>query len=568
MIYFHAQDTRIAALASPYPLWITPAMTPPPSSVASALPRLHGLTVGDSTDASRVARLLPAGARDLLVNVHRAFASERRELLEARLRRQDAWDSGELPERPADAPVEATGDWRVAALPEDLMRRRVEITGPVNDPKMVINMLSRGADGQMSDAAMLDFEDSMKPTWENVLAGFENLTLAVRGELTVERPGKTYRINPDDMPLLMVRVRGLHMEEANILVDGAPIAAGLFDLVLAAYHTAKELVAQGKTPKIYVPKCEHFKEARWWNRLFDHVEAEMGLPIGTIRTTFLIETLPAALQVEEILYELRSRAAGLNVGRWDKIFSDIKVLAKHPDRVLADRGTIGMDRPWMGAYARRLIHVCHRHGAFAMGGMAAFTPGSDAATRDAQTRKVVEDKRLEAAMGHDGCWVSHPYFIGPALSAFESDHQLEVLPVSPADVELLPRSTGPRTLGGLRKNAAVTIAYLKGWSEGKGCVAWDGLMEDLATLEISRAQTWQWLRHRVRLDDGATVTPSLVRRVLDQELLSIAKKVRDQMPEQPEQPVRDQIRRFALARRRAEALFLERNFRPFLTTGR
>ncbi|NRA94704.1 MAG: malate synthase A [Planctomycetes bacterium] len=522
--------------------------------------------MGDPSDALRVARLLPAEARDLLLTAHRALASDRRVLLEDRKRRQDAWDAGELPGRPVDAPVEARGDWRVAELPQDLMRRRVEITGPISDPKMVINMLSRGADGHMSDAAMLDFEDSMKPTWENVLLGFENLTLAARGDLTVERPGKTYRINRDDMPLLMVLVCGLHIDEANIIVDGEPIAAGIFDLVLTAYHTARELIAQGKTPKIYVPKCEHFKEARWWNRLFNLVEEGLELKTGAIRATFLIETLPAAMQVEEILYELRTRAAALNVGRWDKIFSDIKVLREHPDRVLADRGSIGMDRPWMSAYARRLIHVCHRHGAFAMGGMAAFTPGNDAATREEQTQKVVLDKHLEATMGHDGCWVSHPYFIGPALSAFENDHQLDVLPVSPTEAELLPEATGPRSIGGLRKNAAVAIAYLKGWSEGKGCVAWDGLMEDLATLEISRAQTWQWLRHRVRLDDGAVVTPSLVRHVLDQELLAIARKVRDQMPEQPEQPVRDQIRLFALARRRAEALFLEPELRPFLTT--
>ena len=243
------------------------------------------------------------------------------------------------------------------------------------------------------------------------------------------------------------------------------------------------------------------------SRLLSRLEELSDLPVGTLRATFLIETLPAAFQMEEILYELRDHAAGLNVGRWDKIFSDIKVLRNHPDRVLADRASISLNRPWMRNYAERLIKICHRRGAFAMGGMAAFTPGGTAELRRAQTDKVVEDKEFEFSLGHDGCWVSHPYFIAPAMAAFPASNQLDIVPEIDDEPDLLPIGTPPHTWEGLRKNVRVGIAYVKGWNQDIGCVAWDDLMEDLATLEISRAQTWQWLRHQVALDDGTPVTP-------------------------------------------------------------
>jgi malate synthase len=428
-------------------------------------------------------------------------------------------------------------------------------------------MLSRGADGYRADAAMLDFEDSMKPSWENVVAGAENVAGAAAGTLEAVKRGaageveKRYRLDPDDMPLLMVRVRGLHLVESNVRVDGAPVAAGLFDLALTAVHASRTLLEQGKTPAYYVPKTEHYLEARWWNRAFGIVEERLSLPAGSLRVTFLIETLPAAFQVEEILYELRERAAGLNVGRWDKIFSDIKCLRAHPDRVLADRASIGLDRPWMRAYADQLIRVCHRHGALAIGGMAAFTPGRDSETRQAQTDKVVADKRLEASMGHDGCWVSHPYFIGPALQPFEDalagrDNQVEFTPVVDERADLLPQGTGPRTMQGLRTNVRVGIAYLKGWREDVGCVAWDNLMEDLATLEISRIQVAQWLRNGVALDDGTAVDDHLVGRVFDEELARILTEV----------PATEQAL-YRAAAAEARDVFLEAEPRSFLSTA-
>ncbi|MFQ5349534.1 MAG: malate synthase A, partial [Thermoanaerobaculia bacterium] len=453
-------------------------------------------------------------------------------------------------------------------LPPDLLQRRVEITGPINDTKMVINMLSRNAAGDRADAAMLDFEDSMMPSWANVLDGLANLRGAADGSLrfvkpaTGGQPEKIYQLDPTDMPLLMVRCRGLHLEESNLRVDGAPISAGILDLAMSALLTARELSARGKTPKYYVPKCEHHLEARWWNKLFRAIEGALELPWGARRATFLIETLPAALQMEEILYQLRERIAGLNVGRWDKIFSDIKVLKEHPDRVLADRATVSMTRPWMKAYAETLVRTCHRHGAFAMGGMAAFTPGATAERRREQTAKVVEDKRFEAALGHDGCWVSHPYFIGPARAAFEHSNQLEVIPELPDRPDLMPRGTGPRTLAGLRTNVRVGIAYMKGWSEEIGCVAWDDLMEDLATLEISRAQTWQWIRHRVELDDGETVSRELVARVFDEELARITDEVRAAVAD--EAAAARLTEAFARAQADARELFTAEEFRPFL----
>ena len=518
-------------------------------------------------------QVLDPAALDLVARLHGRLEPERRELLAAREARQRDYDAGALPGylSPDDSVArQAAADWRIAALPADLLTRRVEITGPVSDPKMVINMLSRTEAGDRADAAMLDFEDSMKPSWENVVRGIENLRGAVDGTLSFTKPGKgaeparEYRIDPDDMPLLMVRVRGLHLDETNVTVDGAPVSAGLFDLTLSAWHTASRLMDQGKTPKFYVPKCEHHLEARWWNRLFSLLEEGLSLPRGSLRATFLIETLPAAFQMEEILWELRERAAGLNVGRWDKIFSDIKVLREHPDRVLADRGSISLERPWMRNYAMRLVRICHKHGAFGMGGMSAFTPGSTAALREEQTKKVVEDKAFEASIGHDGCWVSHPYFIGPAMSAFPRTNQLDVVPDIDERPDLLPVGGEPRTLEGLRKNVRVGIAYMHGWNRDIGCVAWDDLMEDLATLEISRAQVWQWLRHGIALDDGTPVTRDLVGRIFDEESARIEGEVRAAMDGKGGDVERE-VDRFADASEDAEAIFTEPHFRPFLT---
>ncbi len=471
--------------------------------------------------------LLTPDAVALLAEMARAFEPTRQSLLQARQYRQADYDAGKVPAYGDRNSTAVQGDWRVAPLPADLKKRRVEITGPVNSTKMVINMLSRNSDGHRADCAMLDFEDSMKPSWTNVVDGVHNFLGAARGDLRHvepargDRPEKVYQLNADDMALVMVRVRGLHLDESNVVVDGNPVSGGLLDLVLTWFHGAKTLIARNVTPKYYVPKVEHHLEARWWNDLFNRLEAALDLPTSTLRATFLIETLPAAFQIEEILYELREHAAGLNVGRWDKIFSDIKTLKFHPDRVMADRASIGMNRPWMNNYAQRLIQICHQRGAAALGGMAAFTPGRDAALRQKQTEKVAADKQWEADMGHDGCWVSHPYFIGTAMSAFTQDNQLEVIPAGDKYPDLLPQGSGPRTLEGLRTNARVGIAYLEGWRRDIGCIAWDNLMEDLATLEISRAQTWQWLHHKVTLDCGTPVTADLIRRIFDEELARI-----------------------------------------------
>lgn len=521
-------------------------------------------------------RVLTREARALVAHLHRELEPERQRLLAARRERQARWDAGELPGYlPEDEHPEARGAWRIDPLPEDLLTRRVEITGPVSDPKMVINMLSRTEDGARADAAMLDFEDAMKPSWANVLQGVVNVAEAAAGTLRFEKRDdagrlvKEYALDPADMPLLMVRVRGLHLTESNVTVDGEPVSAGLLDFALVMHHAARTLLARRKTPKFYVPKVEHYLEARWFDRLFTLVEEHMGMDVGTVKATFLIETLPAAFQMEEILYEFRRHAAGLNGGRWDKIFSDIKCLRMHPDRVLADRATIGMNRPWMANYAKRLIKVCHRHGAFGMGGMAAFTPGRDPETRKAQTEKVVADKEFEASIGHDGCWVSHPYFIAPAMEPFlkrldGKPNQLDVDPDIPMQPDLLPQGCGPRTLQGLRTNVRVGIAYMKGWNQDIGCVAWDNLMEDLATLEISRAQTWQWLHHAIQLDSGETVTRELVERVFDEELAHILEEVRQEMAGAPEEAVERELARFREAAADARAIFLEEEMRPFL----
>lgn len=541
-----------------------------PASTETAASAWHDLGHGASlSPGGRIAGLedvLTDRAVELVARLHRALDGRRRELLAARQERQAEWDAGAVPTYlPRDSQA-VTGDWRVATVPADLRRRRVEITGPVNSAKMVINMLSRNDAGHRADTAMLDFEDSMKPSWRNVVDGVANVAGAARRDLTFEQGEKRYQLDPDDMAKMMVRVRGLHLGESNLRVDGRPVSGGLFDFALSLLHGAPPQLERGETPKFYVPKVEHHLEARWWNDLFVAAQDALGLPRGTLRATFLMETLPAAFQMEEILYEIRDHAAGLNVGRWDKIFSDIKVLAAHPDRILADRASINLDRPWMRSYAERLIEICHARGAWAIGGMAAFTPGKTAARRDEQTAKVVADKKLEASLGHDGCWVSHPYFIGPALEAFASDHQTDYR-VAGYDKypDLLPAGTPPRTLEGLRTNVRVGIAYLRGWNQDIGCVAWDDLMEDLATLEISRAQTYQWLHHRAELEGGGVTTPERVRATFAEELAKIEEEVEEAMAGAPGAAVEAEKAAFREARRDAEEIFCRDRLAPFLS---
>jgi malate synthase len=503
-------------------------------------------------NSEEVTTIFPSDLTSLITTFHRQFEGQRKTLLQKRMTHQDLFDRGQVPRYQKNSKI-CLEDWKVAPIPSDLLSRKVEITGPVNDPKMVINMLSRNKEGERADTAMLDFEDSMRPLWKNVLNGYKNLTEAVKGTLTYEN---NYKLDPQDMALIMVRVRGLHLNENNIRVDGEPVSAGLLDLLVCAYHISQKLLDQGKTPKFYVPKCEHYLEARWWNKVFAAVEKALSLPHGTLKCTFLIETLPAAFQIEEILFELKDRVVALNVGRWDKIFSDIKVLREHPDRVTGDRSLIDMNCPWMENYAKRLIKICHSRGALAIGGMAAFTPGKSESLRQEQLAKVKKDKELESQWGHDGCWISHPYFIKEARSCFPKKNQLDrCLEEFDKFPDLLPSGKGKRTLKGLRKNIKVGIAYLKGWSEGKGCVAFDNLMEDLATLEISRAQIWQWVRHQALLEEGLTVTSDLVKRLFEEELDKILKE-----PKWDEK----HKERFIHAKTRAQELFLLKKLPEFM----
>jgi malate synthase len=466
--------------------------------------------------------IFPQALQNLLHQLHEEFNPERLELLEYRKHQQEKYDQGDVPHFVFEHLAHKPG-WKVAPIPKDLLDRRVEITGPISSTKMVIQMLSENQDGEVANTAMLDFEDSMCPTWENVNSGLRNLIGVANGNLEFTQTdggkNKTYKLNPKKMAHPMVRIRGLHLNEDHVRINGESISAGIFDLACSAFHTAKIFLDKKMTPKFYVPKTEYYQEACWWNKVFCAVERNLNLPENSLRVTFLIETLPAAFQMEEILYEIRERTCGLNGGRWDKIFSDIKTLGYHRDRILADRASIDMRRTWMDNYAKRLIKICHDHGAFAMGGMSAFTPGKDEATRKVQTEKVLADKAREASIGHDGCWVSHPYFIGIARKQFEKQNQLDVtLPDFPKYPDLLPDDSGPKTLEGLKTNLRVGIAYQRGWDQGLGCVAFENLMEDLATLEISRAQTWQWLHHGITLDDGTKVTPELVKKLFSEEL--------------------------------------------------
>jgi len=506
--------------------------------------------------------LFPKELIQLLIYLHKKYNPRRNRLLEARKVRQKKYDQGQNPEYLARDSEAVASDWKILPLPEELKTRRVEITGPVNNTKMVINMLNRTEQGVRADMAMLDFEDSMKPSFKNVLQGYENLISAARGYLKFEAPDKIYELNPTDLAYIMVRCRGLHLDEANVVIEGEPISAAILDLATCFFHTAPIFVSRKLTPKYYIPKCEHHLEARWWNDIFVELEAAMKMELGTLKATFLIETLPAAYQAEEILFEIRDHAAGLNVGRWDKIFSDIKVLRHHPKRVLGDRSSITMEKPWMKNYALRIIKICHERGALAMGGMAAFTPGKDKPHRKLQAEKISSDKKREFEWGHDGCWVSHPFFIDIAMNEFKAPNQLDKL-LNDFDKfpDLLPRAEGPYSIEGLRTNIRVGIIYLQSWIQDIGCVSVDYLMEDLATLEISRAQVWQWLRHQQQLDDGTFVTPDLVKRIFKEEHHKIV------LDWEKNEVSPDQLILLDTAANEALKIFLEKDLRDFLSTS-
>ncbi len=476
---------------------------------------------------SEAAHVLSDEALAFVAGLQRRFNATRQLLLERRRDRQVRLDAGQRPEfLPETAAIREEPGWRVAQTPPDLQRRWVEITGPV-ERKMMINALNSGA-----DVFMADFEDALSPSWDNVVQGQANLFEAVRRALALDIPGgKSYRLNPQ-IATLMVRPRGWQLDERHVLVDGAPISASLFDFGLYFFHNAREALQRGTGPYVYLPKLESHLEARLWNEVFVQAQETLDVPQGSVRATVLIETILAAFEMEEILYELRDHAAGLNAGRWDYIFSLIKKFRADNADVLPDRAQITMTVPFMRAYTELLVKTCHKRGAHAIGGMAAFIPSRrDAAVNEVALAKVREDKQRESGDGFDGTWVAHPDLVPVAGEIFaaalrESDHQKQRLRddvAVDADALLALRvPDGAVTLDGLRNNISVTLQYLDAWLRGNGAVAIFNLMEDTATAEISRAQLWQWVRHRVALADGAgaeaSVTAELYARLRDEEI--------------------------------------------------
>uniref|UniRef100_Q01UM1 Malate synthase n=1 Tax=Solibacter usitatus (strain Ellin6076) TaxID=234267 RepID=Q01UM1_SOLUE len=495
--------------------------------------------------------ILSEEALRFLARLARSVEPRRRQLLDDRERRQQEIDAGALPEfLPATARIRAR-EWYVAPIPADLQDRRVEITGPV-DRKMIINALNSGA-----NVFMADFEDSNSPTWGNVMQGQVNLRDAVRGVITYTSPeGKRYELC-ETPAVLMVRPRGWHLVEKHVLVDGEPISASLFDFGLFFFHNARTLIANGTGPYFYLPKMESHLEARLWNEVFILAQQELGISRGTIRATALIETIFAAFEMDEILWELREHSAGLNCGRWDYIFSFIKKFRNHSGFVLPDRVQVGMDRHFLRSYADLLIHTCHRRGAHAMGGMAAQIPiKNDPEANAAALEKVRLDKLREVWAGHDGTWVAHPALVSLARDVFDTympfPNQIDKktsIDVNPADLLTVP--TGEITLEGLSRNIDIGLQYLTTWLCGNGCVPIYNLMEDAATAEISRAQVWQWLTHGAHLSNGQRVTPVLVRETLEHH----RRRLESQFP----------ARELSHAVRLFETLIINPEFTDFLT---
>jgi malate synthase len=458
--------------------------------------------------------VLTAEAVSFLTMLSREFEPRRQQLLEGRRVRQRQIDAGVMPDFLPETAHIRQSEWKAAPIPADLMDRRVEITGPV-DRKMIINALNSGA-----SVFMADFEDSNSPTWKNVIEGQANLRDAVRGTIGYTSPeGKQYEVF-DCPAVLMVRPRGWHLDEKHFLVDGSAISASLFDFGLFFFHNARTLIENGSGPYFYLPKMESHLEARLWNQVFLRAQQELGISSGTIRATVLIETILAAFEMDEIIWELREHSAGLNCGRWDYIFSFIKKFRNHAGFLLPDRAQVTMDRHFLESYVKLLIATCHRRGVHAMGGMAAQIPiKNDPAANEAALEKVRQDKLREVWAGHDGTWVAHPGLVPIARRVFDTHmpfpNQIQrKLDVHVTAADLLTVPPGEITEGGLTRNIDIGLQYLAAWLRGNGCVPIYNLMEDAATAEISRAQVWQWMRHGARLTDGRRVTPELVREIV------------------------------------------------------
>ncbi len=471
------------------------------------------------------AQILTPEAVAFAVKLQRAFGGRRQELLALRAQRQKEFDAGKLPDFLPQTRSVREGDWTCAAVPADILDRRVEITGPV-DRKMVINALNSGA-----SVFMADFEDANTPRWDNNLQGHINLRDAIRRRINYVSPeGKSYRLN-DKLATLFVRPRGWHLPEKHVMVDGLPIAGGIFDFALYLFHNAKELVARGSGPYFYLPKIESHLEARLWNDIFVMAQDELGIPRGTIKATVLIETILAAFEMDEILHELREHTAGLNAGRWDYIFSCIKKLRSNRDFCLADRALVTMTTHFMKSYAELLVKTCHRRNIHAMGGMAAQIPVKNDEKANAEAfAKVKADKEREATYGHDGTWVAHPGLVPVAMEAFNrlmpaqnqiATRKRDDVKVGAADL-LKFEPEQPITEKGLRLNINVAIQYIGAWLAGQGAVPIYNLMEDAATAEISRSQVWQWMRSpKGTLDDGRKVSKPMVAAMIPEELAKI-----------------------------------------------
>jgi len=493
------------------------------------IPRHRVLAKVTNSKKSAFEKILTPDALLFLADLERRFGPQRRILLDNRELQQERYDDGELPTQPKETAHVRNSIWEVAASPKVLQDRRVEITGPV-DRKMMINALNSGA-----KIFMADFEDASSPTFSNMMNGQLNMYDYAREKLTLKTDKKSYELNSSTSTML-VRPRGWHLEEANITVDGRPMSASLVDFGLHIFHNGSLLAKDERGPFYYLPKIEAYQEARLWNDIFNFSQAILDIPNGTIKATVLIETLPAAFQMEEILYVLRNHITGLNCGRWDYIFSYIKTLRNHKKYLLPDRDQVGMNRDFLSAYAARLIQVCHKRRAHAMGGMAAQIPvKNDDAANKAAFDKVKIDKEREAKLGHDGTWVAHPDLVEIAMGVFDkempSKHQILKKRQSPriTDESMLSPHSGSVTEKGVRTNIEVGIKYIAAWLSGRGAVPIHNLMEDAATAEISRSQIWQWLAHKatVKMEGGYSETLSrrLYDRLYNEEIMKITEEL-------------------------------------------
>ncbi len=499
-------------------------MTPEMTLQAKGLEN-EGIEIRGEMVAGFETVLTPQALR-FVAGLHRKFNGRRQELLERRVARQRELDAGALPDFLAETREIREADWKIASLPEDLLDRRVEITGPV-DRKMIINALNSGA-----SVFMADLEDSHAPTWQGTVQGQINLRDAGDGTIEFTNPaGKHYSLN-EKTAVLLVRPRGWHLDEKHVVVDGQAVSASLFDFALYFFHNAKNLLAKGTGPYFYLPKLESHLEARLWNDIFVRSQEELGLPRGSIKATVLIETIMAAFEMDEILYELRDHSAGLNCGRWDYIFSIIKRLRGHSDFLMPDRAQVTMTAHCMHSYSLLAIKTCHRRGAPAIGGMAAQIPiKGDPEANEEAFAKVRADKKREAEDGHDGTWVAHPGLVAVAREQFDEympgpnqiERQRDDVEITAADLLTVPQGT--ITEEGLRVNVRVGVQYMAAWLCGSGCVPLYNLMEDAATAEISRTQIWQWIRHpRGRLSDGRKVTLELFGEILAEELARLEER--------------------------------------------